>query len=37
MVKIMPRMFSGEEDARGMTKDPGKWLEHFEIMCLPNN
>ena len=37
MVKIMPRMFSGEEDARGLTEDPGKWLEHYEMTCLPNN
>ena len=37
MVKILPRTFSGEEDAHGMTEDPGKWLEHFEMTCLPNN
>ena len=37
MVKIMPRKFSGEEDEQGKTEDPGKWLEHFEMTCLPNN
>ena len=37
MVKIVPRTFSGKEDAQGMTEDPGKWLEHFEMTCLPNN
>src|SRR4051812_5533813 len=37
MVKIMPRHFSGEENVRGETEDPGKWLEHFEMTALPNN
>src|SRR3954463_12949353 len=37
MVKIMPRHFSGEENVRGETEDPGKWMEHFEMTALPNN
>ena len=37
MVKIVPRKFSGEEDTQGKTEDPGKWLEHFEMTCRPND
>lgn len=37
MVKVQARKFSGEDDNFGTSEDPGKWLEHFEMTCLPNN
>ena len=36
MVKIMARPFSGQEDDRGNVEDPGRWTEHYEIVCLSN-
>ena len=36
MVKIIPRIFTGEADNNGVVEDPRTWLMHFEKVCRPN-
>src|SRR4051812_1797431 len=37
MVKIMARPFTGQEDENGFVEDPGRWVDHYNIVSLSNN
>ena len=36
MVKILPHPFSGEVDSFGNVEDPQSWLDHFDMVSIPN-
>ena len=36
MVKVIPRPFSGQVDLFGNVEDPQAWLDHFEMVSIPN-
>jgi hypothetical protein len=36
MVKIAPRVFTGEQDSSGNVEDPQTWLNHFNKVSISN-
>ena len=36
MVKITPRIFTGEQDSSGNVEDPQTWLNHFNKVSISN-
>ena len=37
MVKIAPRVFTGEQDSSGNVEDPQTWLNHFNKVSTSNS